>query len=67
MPHHRHSVTAQNDPLNVGEVKRGLFQSSRIAMMLFMPEPIKDPVKKTVALFHRCLCFVILCQSVPPD
>ncbi|MGA9887999.1 MAG: hypothetical protein WBQ31_10925, partial [Candidatus Acidiferrales bacterium] len=35
MPHHRHSVTAQNEALNVSEVEWGLFQGPPIAIRLW--------------------------------
>ena len=51
MPHDRHSVTAENEPLNVREVERG-----RIAIM---PPCIKQPAKKPRACFAAEVCVLV--------
>jgi hypothetical protein len=51
MPHHRHSVPAQDEPLNIGEVKRGLAVGvMRIGLLIIAS---KQPAEKSTALFCR--------------
>ena len=48
MPHHRHSVRAEHEPLNFREVKRRLVHDRRIAIdpRIFMPVSTKHPAKE---------------------
>jgi hypothetical protein len=54
MPHHRHSVTAENEPLNVCEVKRRIFRRwIAIGLLMFRQRSAKPSANKPRALHRR--------------
>ena len=54
VPHHRHSVSAENEPLNVREVERRFSAGSRCAITPWViPPSTKQSAKKPRALHRR--------------
>src|ERR1700739_413342 len=67
MPYHRHPVTAQDEPLNVGKVERGLFCYNRIrsrTLRLGMPE--YTPEQSSTFFLLRRLRFIALAHCISP-
>src|SRR5208283_784670 len=67
MPHHRHPVTAQDEPLNVGKVERGLFCYNRIrsrTLRVGMPE--YTPEQSSTFFLLRRLLFIGFSHSISP-